>query len=149
MDDWGRIETDPEYWWREAADMYADAQVLLKNGGSRKAVVNFCHDAIERALKAVMAEMGVLSDVDKRHSLATLAKEAGVFDKVDVRLRMFLVKASGFHAKASYPAREVQEQTWTDNVAYTVILRSSRELCSLLLGMRGNANEGSGSHGHD
>lgn len=130
------VVVDPEYWWREAEDMWRDAGILARNGGSRKAVCNFCHGTIERALKAVLAQEGKLSDADKRHGLRSLARDAGVFDGLEPRLKDFVSAASGLHSMATYPEREIQDQIWHDGAYYSIILRNTKEVYELLLEKR-------------
>lgn len=136
-----RINTDPDYWWNEAADMMHDARVLLRNGGTRKSVCNLCHGTIERSLKAVLAVQGVIDDNDATHSLAKLSRKAGVLDNVPYQLREYLVVSSGMHNHATYPQAERSKQIWYDDATYRAFLKNTRLLYELLM-VRYKGNEG-------
>lgn len=141
------INTDPEYWWNEAADMIRDADVLLRNGGTRKSVCNHCHGTIERSLKAVLAAQGKLRPDDTTHSLAKLAREAEILDSVPIQLRQYIIVSSSMHSVATYPEVERRDQIWYDDAKFKAYVMNTGWLYKLLLARYGNSKatrEGNG-----
>ena len=88
---------NPEYWWRESNDMFDDARKAIQAGLTRKSVCNFLHGSIERALKAILAEQGELTDGDRSHSLVALATKAGLLETLPEPVRLYIFEASTLH----------------------------------------------------
>lgn len=130
------IVTSSDYWWREAKDKYEDAMRLLKAGGTRKCVLNLCHGAIERALKAILAQKGLLSDKDRSHPLWHLAAKAGIKDELDEELRSYLTKASTLHSRTSYPDENEHLSPWSNDLYYSEILAGTAKMYRYLLSLR-------------
>ena len=136
---------NPEYWWRESIDMFEDARKAIRAGLTRKSVCNFLHGSIERALKAILAERGELTDADRSHSLVALATKAGLLETLPESARLYIFEASTLHYEATYPNEDAQSHIWCDNANYKAFLATSGKVHALLMAMRGKAGEHGGS----
>lgn len=135
-----KIVAEPDYWWAQAEIQWQDARKLLEAGGSRQTVCNLCHGTLERALKALLAEQGNLSDSDKRHGLVSLCRNAGILDKLDVKSKGFVHNISDMHTAATYPDEVAENNLWNNDDAYQAIIIRTAELYRLILNEKGKTN---------
>lgn len=98
----GAMNSDPEFWYREAKEAKIDAEVLFR-GERYRGAIDSCHKMLEKTLKAFCAAEGVLKDNDKIHNLVDLSKKCGVYGAVDDKTRQVLHEMSGMHSKTNYP----------------------------------------------
>lgn len=106
--------TNEAYWHNEADRCYHDATILLKHNGSREAVLEKLHGAVERDLKAVLARQGKLSEAQKHHQLTRLAENAGVMQTLSKSQQETLHKTSNIHNITSYPEEYMLARPWYD-----------------------------------
>ncbi|MCL1799106.1 MAG: HEPN domain-containing protein [Eggerthellaceae bacterium] len=142
-----RVSQDPSLWYKLSRLALAEVGVLL-GAGLELGALRECHDALEKILKAICAQQGVLTDKDDTHKLVHLAKKCGVFDILDQETRWFLKDASGLHTDASYPEDEAMFRRLSDPAYVTMVFRETVTLFSKLKGIyeTGSMQPGNGEN---
>jgi len=93
---------EADFWWQMMHEFFKDAEVLYAND-RLLGCLDRCHGAIERGLKALCIEMGVLSGLELSHELYELAERCNILGKLgDVGASM-IKKYSKLHYNAAYP----------------------------------------------
>lgn len=120
--------TDPHYWWKQAEQCEASAQLFAKhykeNEAFKKDLCDKCHGVLERELKALLAERGLLTDgYQQTHSLNKLLEGLPEI-KLTRHQEDFLYWFSNMHISANYPYEEENLNVWSsDSKMATTILR--------------------------
>lgn len=111
------------YWWREARESLETARVLL--AGARYLEAGFfCHLAMEKALKAVLAaRTGKIPP--KTHNLVMLADKAGL--RLPPRQRRILAAVAPFQIVGRYPDDRDEILARTPPAAFAELLGQVEE----------------------
>jgi HEPN domain-containing protein len=96
-------------YWLDIADYDVETAKVMLNGGRYLYVGFMCHQAIEKALKAVIARDCADGEIPpKIHHLLKLADRAGLFNKMSPEQQSFLKELNPLNIEARYP--EYKEQ---------------------------------------
>ena len=109
-----------KYWLNLADENLISARWLLK-GSRHLDMAFFCHQVMEKALKATVASIAEISP-PKIHDLKKLAKQGNIFDRFSDKQLDFLIELDPFNIEARYP-------DYKENVAKTL----TAERCSKIL----------------
>jgi len=92
-----------KYWLDLAQEDIHVARVLL-NGGKMLYAGFICHLSAEKGLKAVIVNMGDDVIPPKTHDLVKLAKQSGIYMKMDDEQKDFLELLLPLNIEARYPS---------------------------------------------
>lgn len=119
----GRLEKDPEYWWCQAQRLIKDANILFKNNGSNDTIVMLCVDAFERAIKAVLAEKGLIDEDCRKHSLLYLTqKKSDIYKEFNQQTKDLIGIADTLHSDSAYPKQELVFNVWNEPGTFDMIV---------------------------
>ena len=109
-----------KYWFDLATEDIEVARVLL--GGEKMLYAVFmCHLSIEKGLKAVIANTAADILPPKTHDLVKLAKQSGIYSKMDDSQKDFLEVLLPLNIEARYPS-------YKDNITASLNESSCREI---------------------
>jgi HEPN domain-containing protein len=119
-----------KYWIDLSESDLSAAKVLVINNMLRQAAF-FCHQALEKSLKAVIARD--LPDGDmppKTHDLIRLASEASLMNKLSSKQESLLELIEPLSIDARYPGYEEENQTTpTKEICERVVAEVEEFLC--------------------
>ena len=116
-------------YWLDIADYDIEtARAMLKTG--RYLYVGFmCHQVIEKALKAVIAQNCKEGEIPpKIHHLLKLADRADLFDKMSSKQQLFIKELNPMNVEARYPEYKDKIAAGLSNDICVEILTETEEL---------------------
>jgi HEPN domain-containing protein len=123
--------SDHSEYWLELADYDIEtAKVMLS--GKRYVYVGFmCHQAIEKALKGVIARDYAEGEIPpKIHDLSKLAVRAGVIDAMTPKQQDFIEELNPLNIEARYPAYKDQvHRSLTQTKCQEIVVKAEELLC--------------------
>ena len=140
------VRTSPGYWDLLVLSSLQDARVLLE-GGRYAACCLHCHAAVEKALKALLAAQGNLSQGDDTHALTRLANKAGIKEGLGSEQWSRLVLMNGLHQRTSYPDSSHTWKCLSDPEYATMIMESTTKLCGYIYKRKEALGQGGGLYG--
>ena len=109
-----------EYWLNLADEDVLNAKAMI-NGNRFLGAGYFCHQMIEKALKAVVANVSE-DTPPKIHDLRKLARQGGIYDDLSAEQLTFINSLNPLQVEARYPE-------YKDRIAKTL----NRKKCSQIL----------------
>lgn len=142
---------DPRYWWKESARFWDDARKSIKGNCSRELSCDLLNGAIERALKALLAEKGSLTEREQKHGLTYLCRVAGLTDRLPSNLREYVETTSGLHSAATYPGEFSDFEIWCNDDNFKWLLIESKNMYDYLrsLSVFAKAKNGANDEGEN
>ena len=95
---------DKTSYWLEIAEYDLETAQVMFDGGRYLYVGFMCHQVIEKALKAAVANAGGFPP--KSHRLRALAELAGLYDNMNEDQRHFLNLLEPLNIEARYPSEK-------------------------------------------
>ncbi|OFX13733.1 MAG: hypothetical protein A2Z18_10620 [Armatimonadetes bacterium RBG_16_58_9] len=95
---------DRALYWLEVAEYDLETARAMLGTGRYLYVGFMCHQVIEKALKAAVANAG--GDPPKSHRLRMLAELAGLYDRMDDQQHHFLDLLEPLNVEARYPGEK-------------------------------------------
>jgi HEPN domain-containing protein len=110
-------------WLRYAKSDLRNAEILLKNKSYRDCIW-YCHQAIEKLLKAIISHRG--KEVRKVHDLVGLLEEAGVASQKSIT--EFIEELNPYYIPTRYPEAGFRLKITYGKKNAAKILRATREV---------------------
>ena len=142
------LDSDPNYWWDLAEDCW-EVKTCLRQSASnsracRRAYVDKCHGAIERQLKAILAQQGRLEDEDATHNLVMLFYKVGLWGTIPLSTQVYIKGISNIHNLACYYSRSGMDQTWDTETGFATMDKVFDNLYATLGKLRKEEEGGQG-----
>lgn len=130
-----RMETDPGYWWFQAHKYRKAVAQMINCNGDKDIIVLLSVDALERAIKAVLAEKKLIDDECDTHSLIFLTKEkSSLYDEFNETQKSLILNCTRLHSDSSYPPKAKEYSLWYDEDTFVMIVKGCADAVSELEG---------------
>jgi HEPN domain-containing protein len=124
------MKANSDYWITEAKESFASAEVLF-DGKRYLEAAFFCHLAIEKALKAFVAER-TEQIPPKTHNLSLLAEMGLREEQRTEELMSFLFVLMPYQLESRYPSDRLRILKATPPAKFREIINRTREVLSCL-----------------
>ena len=118
-------------YWLDIADYDVETAKAMLNTGRYLYVGFMCHQAIEKALKAIIARDCEEGEIPpKIHHLLKLADRAGLFGKMSPEQQSFIKTLNPMNVEARYPEYKEQIASGLSNdVCAEILSETEKMLC--------------------
>ena len=127
---------DPKYWWALAEDCWEVKGALEERAETsracRQAYMDKCHGAVERQLKAILAQQGRLEDADAHHNLVRLMMRCGLWERLPLANQVHLRGLANIHNLACYYDRSGMDRGWDTELGFATMKRTFEGLYEAL-----------------